>query len=142
MPTVKPGQGILAEHMNQKLDSIMRKVSGSPAVGTGGSFGDAIDLAPPSDYGRLHPFSVKIEVSGIAAGETITVKITAVYSDNSSQSVDKSYTTDGTYYLDIGDLHALYKDGVYIKKLQAQASSDQSSTSASVTVEVAGLLGG
>jgi len=142
MGTVKPGESITAQVFNQKLESIMRRVSGSPPVGTGGSFGDSVDLAAPSGYGRFHPFSVKIETSGIASGETITVRITAVYSDGSSSYIDKSYTVDGTYYLSVGDLHELYKDGVYIEKLQAQAASDQSSTSATVNVDAAGLLGG
>jgi len=143
MGTVSPGTGILAAHMNQKLESIMRRVSASPTVGTGGALGDAVDLAPPSGFGRLHPFSVKIEVGGtVASGETITVRVTAVYSDGTSSYVDKSYTATGTYYLDIGDLHELYKDGVYITKLRAQAASSETSTSATVTVEVAALLGG
>ena len=143
MGTVSPGTGILAAHMNQKIDSIMRRVSASPTVGTGGTLGDAVDLAPPSGFGRLHPLSVKIEVGGtVASGETITVRVTAVYSDETSSYVDKSYTATGTYYLDIGDLHELYKDGVYITKLQAQAASSEASTSATVTVEVAALLGG
>ena len=143
MVTVSPGESIRAYHMNQKLESIMRRVSASPTVGTGGSFGDAVDLAPSSGYGRLHPFSVKIDVGGtVASGETITVRITALYSDDTSSYVDKSYTATGTYYLDIGDLHELYKDNVYITKLQAQAASSEASTSATVTVEVAALLGG
>jgi len=143
MGTVSPGTSILAAHMNQKIDSIMRRVSASPTVGTGGTLGGAVDLAPPSGFGRLHPLSVKIEVGGtVASGETITVRVTAVYSDETSSYVDKSYTATGTYYLDIGDLHELYKDGVYITKMQAQAASSEASTSATVTVEVAALLGG
>jgi hypothetical protein len=118
----------------------LRKAVASPTLGTGGTLGAAVDLSPTSGFNAVVPLQILIEVGGtLAAGESITVKITAVYSDGTTGSVSKSYTATGWYALDYWDIDSLTKDGCYITKFQAQAASSAASTSATVRVIVIGI---
>jgi len=117
----------------------LRKVQASPTLGTGGVLGSAVDLPPASGFNGIVPLQVLIIVDGtFAAGESVTVRITAIYSDGTSAYVDKSFTATGTYALAPADIDALIKDEVYITKLQAQAGSSAASTTVTVTVRVVG----
>jgi len=77
-----------------------------------------------------------INVSNVASGEAITVKLTMYYVDGSSTSETLSFSSSTTYTLGLNDyLNLANTSGVPKRYLQVQASSNLSSTSASVTVQ-------
>jgi len=86
------------------------------------------------------PLGVSIDVGGtFAAGETVTVRITFVFDDGTSLYVDKSFTATSTTYLTDDDFFSLWKNGVGITRIDVQAGSSATSTSATVTVTVRGI---
>lgn len=112
----------------------------TPTPGTSGSYGSAETISVPSNARGIIPLSISITWGGsFLTGETVTVRITATFSDNSTQSITKSATATGTQDLNPADLQGLFKDGVYITQLSIDASSDQASTSVTVTVDVYGF---
>ena len=80
---------------------------------------------------------ITISVSNVASGETISVELTMVYADGSTTSETLTFNSSTTYTLGLNDyLNLANTSGVPKKYLQVQASSNLSSTSATVTVEV------
>jgi len=113
----------------------------SPTVGTGGSAGAASTvLAPTSGHVGVVPLGGSVVFGGtFASGETVTVTITATFSDNTTASITKSATATGTVELTTADLFGIVKNGTYITKVEATAASSASSTSATVTVSMWGI---
>jgi len=114
------------------------KVTGvSVSVGTGGAYGSAVNITSLS--GVITYPRVKITWGGtFGSGETVTVQITAVYTDSSTVSITKSATATGSTWLTDDDIEALIAQGKDITRLQVSASSNLSSTSVTVTVDAYG----
>jgi hypothetical protein len=108
----------------------VRNQSVSVTPGTSGSYGSSafIDLF----FAIIN--AIIINVSGVASGETITVNLTFYYTDGTSKSLTKQFTSSTTYQLTPSDLASLAYTAPFWY-LQVQASSNLSSTSASVTVQ-------
>jgi hypothetical protein len=113
-----------------KIINSIRSQSVSVTLGTSGNYGSSafIDLF----FATIN--AIMINVSGVASGETITVNLTFYYTDASSKSLTKQFTSSTTYQLTPSDLASLAYTAPFWY-LQVQASSNLSSTSASVTVQ-------
>jgi len=114
------------------------KVTGlSVPVGVSGAYGSAVSITSLS--GVITYPRVKITWGGtFGTGETVTVQITAVYSDGTTASITKSATAVGSLWLTDDDVFALITQGKDITKLQVSASSNLASTSVTVTVNAYG----
>ena len=111
----------------------------SPTPGTGGAYGSAVTLRPAANK-SIVPLSAKLSWGGtFATGETVTIRITAKFSDGTSASITRSATATGTALLDTADLQGLFKDGVYITEISVDSSSSASSTSVTTSATIYGL---
>jgi hypothetical protein len=113
--------------------------SASPTPGVGGEYGSAIALTPPTNK-SIVPLSAALTWGGtFASGETVTIRLTAKFSDNTTANITKSATTTGSQALNSADLQGLMKDGVYITEVDVDSSSDATSTDVTTSVTVYGL---
>ena len=134
-----PKNYIVSSKLAANVGYLLKKTV-SPTPGTGGGYGTAETVSPPSNVRGIVPLSATITWGGsFATGETVTVRITATFSDGTTASITKSATATGTQSLNPVDLQGLFKDGVYITQLAVDASSDQSSTSVTVSVDIYGI---
>ena len=117
---------------------VIRTQNVNVPVGTGGSYGSPAYV----DLLKAIINAIIINVSGVASGETITVNLTFNYSDGTTKSLTKQFTSSTTYQLTPSDIASIAYYGPasniwqpFLWYLQVQASSNLSSTSASVTVQ-------
>jgi hypothetical protein len=109
----------------------------SVAVGTGGAYGSASAITSRS--GVITYPRVKITWGGtFGTGETVTVRVEAVYRDGSTAYVEKSATATGSLWLTDDDILALITLGKDIVKLNVYAKSSATSTTVTVTVDAYG----
>jgi len=109
----------------------------SVSVGTGGAYGSASAITTRS--GRVTYPRVKITWGGtFGAGETVTVKVEAVYTDGTTAYVEKSATAVGSLWLTDDDVLSLITQGKDIVKLNVYAKSSAASTTVTVTVDAYG----
>jgi len=113
--------------------------SASPTPGTGGAYGTAVALNPPANK-SIVLLSAKLSWGGtFATGETVTIRLMAKFSDNTTASITKSATATGDVYLNPADLQGLMKDGVYITEIDVDSSSSATSTTVTTSATVFGL---
>jgi hypothetical protein len=106
-------------------------------VGTNGVYGSASTITSPSNI-ITYP-RVKITWGGtFGTGETVTVKVEAVYTDGSTAYIEKSATATGSLWLTDDDIISLITQGKDITKLNVYAKTNLSSTSVTVTVDAYG----
>jgi len=125
---VKDNQGCYTENF---------KISSGITVGLNNTYGPVWEASPYNSVlsGRIAFPRVKIEWGGtFGSGETVTVKVVAVYTDGSSAYIEKSATATGSLWLSDDDIYSLLTLGKDIYKLQFSAKSNLSSTSVTVTV--------
>jgi len=129
---------VLADSVTSKNPLLKKSVS--PTVAGSG--------ATPTEVVVLENIYQVIPIGGSITGggtfgtnETVTVTITAYYSDGTTGSITKSLTSATTIDLTLADIVDLIKDGVYITKITAKAQSSLTATSATVTVTLAGMCG-
>jgi hypothetical protein len=109
----------------------------SVPIGTGGNYASAVSITSPS--GRITFPRVKLAVGGtFGTGETVTVKIEAIYSDESSVYIEKSFTSTWTGWLTDDDIESLIAQGKDIVKLNVYAKSNLATTSVTVTIDAYG----
>jgi hypothetical protein len=113
--------------------------SASPTPGTGGAYGTAVALTPSANK-SIVPLSASLTWGGtFGTDETVTIRLTAKFSDGTSASITKSATTTGTVLLNPADLQGLMKNGVYIIEIDVDSSSSASSTSVTTSATIYGL---
>jgi len=111
--------------------------SSSVTVGTGGSYGSAWIVQAPG--GVFKNFDIAITWDGtFATGETVTVQIQAMYDDGSTKSITVSASAPGTTWLDLAQKAQLFASNKSIVRIYISATSNQSSTSVTVTAQVIG----
>jgi hypothetical protein len=111
----------------------------SPTPGTGGAYGTAVALKPATNK-SIVPLSAKLSWGGtFGTGETVTIRLTAKFSDGTTASFTKSATTTGDYWLTDVDKASLLKDGVYIAEIDVDSSSSASSTGVTTSATIYGL---
>jgi hypothetical protein len=126
-PTVPTVYGFLYQ------PGMLLKQSVSVPVGTSGSYGSAVKI----NVAFANIVGITISVSNVASGETISVELTMVYTDGSTTSETLTFSSSTTYTLGLSDyMNLANASGLPKWYLQVQASSNLSSTSASVTVQV------
>jgi len=113
-------------------EGMLLSQSVSVPVGTGGSYGSAVNI----NVAYANIVGITINVSNVASGETISVKLTMNYADGSTTSETLTFNSSTTYTLGLSDyLNLANTSGIPKRYLQVQAASNLSSTSASVTVQ-------
>lgn len=125
----------------QLAQAVFVKTNLSVAVGTSSTLGSATTINPDSGYFAIIPHYIAVTVGGsLASGETITVKITFNASNGSSYSVEYQFTATGTTVYNLYQLltGAGVPSGVQITSISVQAASNESSTSATVSVSIVG----
>jgi hypothetical protein len=111
----------------------------SPTPGTGGAYGAAVTITPTAGK-SLVPLAAKLEWGGtFATGETVSIRITAVYNDGTSVSIERSATAAGSINLNSADLSPLYANGKYIVRLDIDSSSSATATSVTTSVAIYSL---
>jgi len=127
--------------IDRRFDGLPYLETKSVSVGTGNAYGSATSFRPRS-YRITQIQGIKITWSGtFGSGETVTAKITAVYRDGTSYYVEKSATATGSLWLSYDDLATLLQGWPKeIKRIDAQAKTNLSSTSATVSVQVLGRM--
>jgi parallel beta-helix repeat protein len=139
--TYRRGGDLTLVKDNQGHDTQNFRYSSNIPIGVNGAYGSVLEANPYNAVvsGRVGLPRVKITWGGtFGAGETVTVKVAAVYTDGTSAFVEKSATAPGSLWLtddDIFSLIALLKD---IYKLQFSAKTNLASTSATVLVQAYG----
>jgi len=125
-------------HRNFGYDTENFKSTGvSVTVGTGGVYGSPVSITSPS--GVITYPKVKITWRGtFGTGETVTVKVEAVYSDGTTAYVEKSATAIGSLWLSDDDVLSIITQGKDIVKLNVYAKSSLASTTVTVTVDAYG----
>jgi hypothetical protein len=106
-------------------------------VGTNNTYGQPVYIADYLRfYGTIPSPRIKITWGGtFAPGETVTVKITFHYIDGGENSITKSATAPGSYWLTYDDLLNLYPGNNMLQYITAQAMSSASSTQVTVTID-------
>jgi hypothetical protein len=111
----------------------------SPTPGTGGAYGTAVALKPPANK-SIVLLSASLTWGGtFGTGETVTIRITAKFSDGTSANITRSATATGTVLLNPADLQGLMKDGVYITEVDVDSSSSLASTTVTTSATIYGL---
>jgi hypothetical protein len=88
--------------------------------------------------GVIKHFDARINVSHLASGETLIVKIEAVHEDGTVTYVERSFSSTGAYSVAFEDKLKLFGGGKEVIRLNFYAKTDRPSTSATVTVAVYG----
>jgi hypothetical protein len=109
----------------------------SVSIGVNGAYGSATSIKSLS--GVITYPRIKITWGGtFGTGETVTVKVEAVYSDSSTVYVERSATAVGSLWLSDDDILTLIANGKDIIQLNVYAKTNLSSTSVTVTVDAYG----
>jgi hypothetical protein len=128
--------GIIENNINYDSKNF-KKTNLSVAVGTDNTYGSATSITSRSL--RITYPKIRITIGGtLASGEVITVKIEAVYSDSTTAYIEKSYTETGSEWISDDDVLNIISDTRDITKLNIYAKTNQTSTSATVTVNAYG----
>lgn len=112
------------------------KSTKTPAVGLSGVYGAVQDISPATGFNSLLLMALYEAVSGIAGGETITISITATFSDATTAEITFAHTADGSSYPTATSFVSLSKDATTITKISIKAKTDGASTVAVVTATV------
>jgi hypothetical protein len=97
-------------------------------IGVNNTYGSSVVDIPSS--GQIRMPHIGIAIHDIGTGETITIKITAWFDDDTSQYIERSYTANGDYFLEPIDLFDLLKNERRITRLEFAAKTNRASTSA------------
>ncbi len=119
------------------IGTVFRRTENIP-LGTDNEFGETVNIqARPLTISSFKP---KIDVQGIAAGETVTVRVRLEFVDNViSQSVEKLFFNTTSTWLTDDDMLRLFPSQDVVWAVLVDAKSSSASTSASVTVGIYGV---
>jgi len=121
------------------LLSVLWVKTASPTPGVNGAYGTAVTLAPSPNKSVIL-LSILMSWGGtFATGETVTIRITVTFSDNTTASITRSSSSTGTISLNPSDLQSLFKDGVYITQISVDSSSTTTTTSVTTSVTIYGF---
>ena len=124
----------LAIQKNYKKSSLA-----SPSA-TANTDGSVISLTPPSGYAAINPMAVSIVFGGTFVGaESVTAKVIATYSDNTSATVTKVSTAVEAIPFANSDIMDLFKEDTYIKQLDVKSKSNTANSTVTVTFNHCGF---
>ena len=119
------------------VTDVFKSTGNSVSIGLNNTYGPPTTITSPSNV--ITYFKARINFGGtFGAGETVTVKIEAVYHDGTTVYVEKSATSVGSIWLTDDDILTLMKNASYISKVNLYAKTNLTSTSVTVTVDVYG----
>jgi len=120
---------------NPVLETESFKATGlSVTIGVNDVYGDPIAITTRS--GLVTYPRVKITWGGtFGAGETVTVKVSAIYLDGTSTFIERSATGTGTAWLTDDEIMSLITEGKDIRRLEVQAKTNLASTTVTVSVD-------
>jgi len=101
-----------------------------------GTYGAVQSVTPITDAYSLMP--IGIVVSTTQGAETLTVRITAKFSDNATQSWSRDFTTSETHELTVQELTFAFADGKTLIQLDVDCASSINNSTASADVQVIG----
>lgn len=112
----------------------------NPTPGTGGSYGTPVDIDPAPNKSIILLYIKLVWGGTFGTDETVTIRVTVRFSDNTTASITKSATAPGTIWVeDASDLTALMKDGVYVNRVSIDSSSNLSSTTVTTSATIYGI---
>jgi len=117
----------LAIHNNYK-----KSVTANPSA-TANANGATVTLTPPTGYLSLNPLGIDVVFGGVFGTETVTATVKVTYADLTTATIEKTATAAGTTSLNNADLMGLFKDGTYIKQIDAYSKSSIASSTVAVT---------
>jgi hypothetical protein len=125
----------------KNIKMILRKqaVTGVAPSATAATYGTATDIEPTSGYHGIVPTHLAATAGGTFGTETLTVRITATYSDGTTANITKDFTAAGTTNLTNAEIYGLIKDAVSITKFSVDCKSSISSSTATGGANLAGL---
>jgi len=130
-------KNVVLDNLNYPTD-IFVYTNQSVPIGTGNTYGSPVALVSPS--GIIRYPRIQITWGGtFAAGEIVSVQITAVYNDGTTASIIKSATATGSLWLTDDDIIQLMSQGKIITRIDISASTNQASTQATVTINAYGF---
>jgi len=111
----------------------------SPTPGTNGEYGTPVDLTPAENK-SIAILLLKFTWGGtFGTDETVTIRVTVTFSDNTTASITKSATAVGDAWAADSEKASLMKDGVYVNRVSVDSSSNQSSTNVTTSATIYGL---
>jgi hypothetical protein len=129
------GGAVVQDNIGFETDYFMRN-AGTIALGLNNAYGAVLTIAPASHHIIGPPVVQLRELGTIGTGETITLKIEAVYASGYSINITKTHTASNySYYLSQGDWISLAHAGQYsnetLVKLNFYAKTSSATSSAS-----------
>jgi hypothetical protein len=135
--TIDPNAKVVFRRVEGYDTENFKSTGVSVTVGSGGVYGSASVIT--SQSGLITYPRIKITWGGtFGTGETVTVKVEAVYSDGTTAYVEKSATATGSLWLTDDDILSLITQGKDIVKLNIYAKTNLASTTVTVTVDAYG----
>ncbi|RSN72959.1 hypothetical protein [Candidatus Methanodesulfokora washburnensis] len=132
-----PAGGIVIKNVVGYSTENFKSTGLGVSIGTSGSYGSATSITSLS--GIISYPRVKITWGGtFGTGETVTVKVEAVYRDGTTAYVEKSATAVGSLWLTDDDIMSLITQGKDIVRLNIYGKTNLPSTSVTVTVDAYG----
>jgi hypothetical protein len=110
-----------------------KKATVSNPSTTANTYGTSVDFTPPTNFLAINPRHMDIVVGGTVGAETLTFQLIMTYSDGTTSTMTKTATAVGTTSLSGTDWFTLFKDNVYINKINVSSQSSIASTLATVT---------
>ncbi|MGH7340772.1 MAG: hypothetical protein ACREKH_09800, partial [Candidatus Rokuibacteriota bacterium] len=125
------------------VSSLHRKaaVTGVAPSATAGQYGPSTEIGPTSGHRFLGALVyVALTSAGTFGSETLTVRLTATYSDDTTGFVEKTFTATGQETALTGsELFALLVEGLALKRLSVAAKSSIGSSAATAGAKVGAL---
>ena len=130
-------KAIVRDNFGFPTDYLMRN-GGSITVGLNGAYSTALSLAPMSRR-LIGPMLQLKELGFVGVGETITIKVEAVYYSGITKAIERTHTTSSYIYnLTYNDWFSLANTGVYYNEslvsLNIYGKTTNASTSAAPKV--------
>ena len=122
----------------------INKSGASEAAGVSGAYGTASTITPDSGYYSIMPHLITGTVGGtVGTSETITVKVSITFDNSTNPQVLATKTpgagNTGDVTWDLTEIAGSYLNGGKITQIDISASSNASSTSATVVGNVKGI---
>jgi len=116
----------------------MFKKSLSPTLGVSDTYGTVDnEFAPRTSFLSFTPNIITVTSTNVVA-ETVTAAIIGQYASGDNVTVTHAFTDNSTYTVTQAELITLYIDQTWLAEIQTKAKSSEATTSATITINVAG----
>jgi len=115
----------------------MFKLIMTPSIGVDNCYESLDNEFTRAPYLSFTPNIITV-TSTVVIDETITAAIIAQYASGDNVTVTHAFTDNSTYTFTQAELMTLYVDQTWLAEIQTQAKSSEATTSATITINVAG----